>query len=204
MIREEFEPLLARLGDRVSERRMRLFACAYVRQVWDWLSDARSCRAIEVAERFADSAAEEAELVAAHEAAGKAAQQADRAAALSAAPLAWRMTPIHAALGLAGLLHTGGEVELLRCIFGDLLHHSAPCHDVQPSIGAGDHVAELARCAYEHRQQPSGTLDPSRLAALADGLQEIGCTDADLLEHLRGPGPHVRGCWALETILKWL
>jgi hypothetical protein len=28
-----------------------------------------------------------------------------------------------------------------------------------------------------------------------------GCTDADLLSHLRAPGPHVRGCWAVDLVL---
>jgi hypothetical protein len=33
---------------------------------------------------------------------------------------------------------------------------------------------------------------------LADALEDAGCTDADLLGHLRSPGPHVRRwiwCW---------
>jgi hypothetical protein len=36
---------------------------------------------------------------------------------------------------------------------------------------------------------------------LADALEDAGCTDAELLGHLRGPGPHVRGCWALDVVL---
>ena len=40
-----------------------------------------------------------------------------------------------------------------------------------------------------------------RLSLLADALADAGCTDAELLGHLRGPGPHVRGCWALDLIL---
>jgi hypothetical protein len=36
---------------------------------------------------------------------------------------------------------------------------------------------------------------------LADALEDAGCDHADLLSHLRGPGPHVRGCWALDLIL---
>jgi hypothetical protein len=38
-------------------------------------------------------------------------------------------------------------------------------------------------------------LDPLRLQVLADALEDAGCTDADVLGHLRGPGVHVRGCW---------
>jgi hypothetical protein len=40
-----------------------------------------------------------------------------------------------------------------------------------------------------------------RLPILADALEDAGCTDADLLGHLRGPGPHVRGCWAVDLVL---
>ena len=40
-----------------------------------------------------------------------------------------------------------------------------------------------------------------RLPILADALEDAGCTDAEILSHLRGPGPHVRGCWALDLIL---
>jgi hypothetical protein len=39
------------------------------------------------------------------------------------------------------------------------------------------------------------------LPVLADALEEAGCLDAALLSHLRGPGPHVRGCWAVGVLL---
>jgi hypothetical protein len=40
-----------------------------------------------------------------------------------------------------------------------------------------------------------------RLPILADALEEAGCTDADILAHCRGPGPHARGCWVVDLIL---
>lgn len=40
-----------------------------------------------------------------------------------------------------------------------------------------------------------------RLPILADALQEADCHNEDLLSHLRGPGPHARGCWALDLAL---
>jgi hypothetical protein len=43
--------------------------------------------------------------------------------------------------------------------------------------------------------------EDAALPILADALQDAGCADAGLLGHLRGPGPHVLGCWALDLIL---
>lgn len=40
-----------------------------------------------------------------------------------------------------------------------------------------------------------------RLPILADAMEEAGCTDTDFLAHLREPGHHVRGCWALDLVL---
>lgn len=64
-----------------------------------------------------------------------------------------------------------------------------------------------------------GALDPFHLSALADALVDAGCPEEarwqddkggplpdfrgpnPLLAHLRSPGPHVRGCWALDLVL---
>ncbi|MGL4550680.1 MAG: hypothetical protein ACRC33_05795, partial [Gemmataceae bacterium] len=55
-------------------------------------------------------------------------------------------------------------------------------------------AGRLARAAYDRRSF-------DLLPVLADALEEAGCADADLLAHLRSPGPHVRGCWALDLLL---
>jgi hypothetical protein len=39
------------------------------------------------------------------------------------------------------------------------------------------------------------------MADLADALAAAGCTETEVLEHLRSPGPHVRGCWAVDLLL---
>jgi hypothetical protein len=62
-------------------------------------------------------------------------------------------------------------------------------------------IKRLAQAAYDERALPPGHLDKARLAVLADALTDVGCTDPDLLDHLRGPGPHVRGCWAVDLLL---
>jgi hypothetical protein len=58
----------------------------------------------------------------------------------------------------------------------------------------GGTVAVIARRIYEERAFRD-------LPILADALLEAGCEDADLLGHLRGPGPHVRGCWSVDALL---
>jgi hypothetical protein len=61
------------------------------------------------------------------------------------------------------------------------------------------HSAALA--AYEHRIMPQGTLDPKRVALVADELERAGCRDDDVLGHLRRPGVHVRGCHVVDALL---
>jgi hypothetical protein len=43
--------------------------------------------------------------------------------------------------------------------------------------------------------------DFAGMPILADALADAGCDDEAILDHLRGPGPHVRGCWALDRVL---
>ena len=40
-----------------------------------------------------------------------------------------------------------------------------------------------------------------RLPILADALEDDGCSDAELLGHLRGSSHHLRGCWAVDLVL---
>ena len=65
----------------------------------------------------------------------------------------------------------------------------------------GGAAVKLAQAIYEDRELPSGHLDAARLAVLADLLEEAGCSDPHLLGHLRSPGPHVRGCVAVDALL---
>jgi hypothetical protein len=55
-------------------------------------------------------------------------------------------------------------------------------------------VVALATGIYDERAF-------GRLPILADALQDAGCTNEDVLNHLRDPGEHARGCWVLDLLL---
>jgi hypothetical protein len=55
-------------------------------------------------------------------------------------------------------------------------------------------VPRLAQAIYEARRFDD-------LPILHDALLDAGCDDQDILDHLRSPGPHVRGCWVIDLIL---
>jgi hypothetical protein len=86
------------------------------------------------------------------------------------------------------------QADILRDLYGSLFRAcNIEFASLTPIIKA------LAQAAGGERILPSGQLDLARLAVLADALEEAGCTDAAILDHL--PGPHVRGCWAVDALL---
>jgi hypothetical protein len=84
------------------------------------------------------------------------------------------------------------------------LLHDISGNPFRPVFRAPTHrtptIVSMARAAYDERHLPSGELDPHRLVVLADALEEAGAP-AELLEHLRSPGPHVRGCHVVDLCL---
>jgi hypothetical protein len=55
-------------------------------------------------------------------------------------------------------------------------------------------VLGLARSIYEERRF-------EHLPILADALEDAGCDNAEVLEHCRAGGPHVRGCFVVDCLL---
>jgi hypothetical protein len=89
------------------------------------------------------------------------------------------------------------HAALVREVFGRPIRPR-----VQPIGWRTAGVIGLARQVYDGCRLPDGTLDPTRLAALADAVEDAGGRDAtELLAHLRSPGPHVHGCWVLDLLL---
>ena len=221
---EDLLDVLQRRG-LLSERKARLFGAAVCRRIWELLDDARSRKAAEVAERFADELALGRELELAHAAAAAcclgrpawepatdAAEVAEgisaptAAAAVGSAAIAARQA--RASAGRPGWDRGAWDAEqraqcdVVRDLFGLL-----PFRPVR--LGPGWRtplVVSLAQAAYEERVTPNASrpgwlvLDPDRLLVLADALEEAGCDEAEVLGHLRGPGFHYRGCWAVDLL----
>ena len=209
-------PLLEFLRDKASDRKLRLFACACCRHIWQLLRD-RDCRAaVEQAERYADGQASKRGLTPIRVEARKAVRR-------QGIPY-WRRRAVHAclkvvedrpapAVAAGAAINASGAVvckpsnrggyktalaaqaALLRDLFSPFRPVTPGPDWRTPQAGA------LAQVAYDERELPAGTLAVARLAVLADALEETGCDQAELLAHLRGPGPHVRGCWAVDLLL---
>jgi hypothetical protein len=93
------------------------------------------------------------------------------------------------------------QAGLLRDVLGNPFR-PAPVMDPSWLTWNGGLPVGLAKAAYENRLLPCGTLDSQRLAILADALEEAGCTNVALLAHLRSPGPHTRGSFAVDAVLR--
>jgi hypothetical protein len=93
------------------------------------------------------------------------------------------------------------QADLLRDLFANPFR-SPPVLDPCWLTWNNGTIKRLAEAAYDDRLLPSGELDPARLAVLCDALLDAGCpADHEVLLHLRGPGPHVRGCAAVDLML---
>jgi hypothetical protein len=79
--------------------------------------------------------------------------------------------------------------SLLRDIFGNPFHAVT----LDPSWLTST-VVYLAQQMYDSR-------DFSAMPILADALQDAGCENPKILEHCRGPRPHVKGCFVVDLCL---
>jgi hypothetical protein len=193
-----------------SDRKLRLFACAFGRAVRE-SQHLLGPSTVAVAERYADGLASDRDMASERrrwacspEERGPVAPSAYDGAWeavdwLTGLERRWRGDP-DSFFPIPADAVLKRSVLLLRDIFGPLSFRKVTI-DPTWNVWNDGTVKKLAQAAYEHRSLPDGTLDQARLAVLADALEEAGCADADILGHLRGPGPHVRGCHAVDAIL---
>jgi hypothetical protein len=195
-----------RRAGKVSQRKLRLFSCAAVRLVWHFL-DERGQAAVEAAEGLADRTIKKDALLAARQAAFAAWREGQESdgAAYAAYELAQECIRTNESQGTAwgyAAKAAGWEEQpaLLRDIFGPRPFFRKTIHTSVLRWRDGI-VVRLAQLAYDERMLPAGTLAPGHLAILADALEEAGVGHDSLLQHLRGPGRHVRGCFAVDALL---
>jgi hypothetical protein len=206
-------PMLEALRGNASERKLRLFACACCRRIWNLLEDKRSRKAVEVAEAFCKGTATDVELEAnrdkAHEAfypvSGADVENATFwAAAFVADGPAFFVAQHVAAFVCEAVVNVASEgpalANLLRDVFGDTFR-APPALPPCVSTWNGGIVLRLAEAVYEDRVLRAGTFRADRVAVLADALEEAGCQEASVLTHLRDQGSHWRGCWVVDWLL---
>ena len=206
-------PMLAILGDRATDRKLRLFVIACCRRLQDpWPVPEEFGEFLEWAEQFADGSIGPDELAIIFD-------ELD-GYVHDYAPDWW--TGIAAMIACAvrlpqadpGRVHEGAlrvvrydrfpdedrseaENQLFRAQAG-FLRDVVGLLPFRPIVFATEWrtstVLALARQMYESR-------DFSAMPILADALQDAGCENSAVLDHCRDPGPHTRGCWVVDLIL---
>src|SRR5262245_43667021 len=181
-------PMLELVSATAGGRKLRLFGVACSRRAWDALDDLGRA-AVEVAEEYADGRAGPDALRAARLACRGCGGGAAWYAAATRPAVAARNAALSALAGRDPGAERVAQAALLRDIFGD-----AVCPAGLDRVWLTSTVVSLAREMYESREFTS-------MPTLADALQDAGCDNPDILDHCRGPGPHVRGCWVVDLVL---
>jgi hypothetical protein len=101
----------------------------------------------------------------------------------------WRAADIVGKSGGDSVRERQKQCYLIRDIFGNPFRPITFDTNWRTST-----VVSLARSMYESR-------DFSTMPILSDALQDAGCENEDILNHCRGEGPHVRGCWVGDLVL---
>jgi hypothetical protein len=195
--------MLDTIQTRASDRKLRLFCCECVRRLWPALWDEHSKRSVETAERYADGQAGEQDLISVHSTSAINPLGRDPklgCAAWAAHAVSEKTITIELAILISSNSANGNpdnievaeyiwQCRLLGEIFGN------PFRPVTlDSSWLTPNVTDLAQKIYTDR-----TFD--QMPFLADSLVKSGCANQDILNHCRGSGPHVRGCWALDLVL---
>jgi hypothetical protein len=189
-------PMLQFLRGTASDRKLRLFAVAVARLLWDRMNVEQRA-AVEVGERLADGLATGEERL--HHVnklyeVYRAGSPADPPAHMAATKTVGCWKPgadvaSHAGWVVARQATSDRQPALLRDIFGNPFRPVT----VDPSWLTLP-VVSLAEEIY-----PGRAFD--RMPILGSALQEAGCGNADVRSHCRSECPHVRGCWAIDLLL---
>jgi hypothetical protein len=171
---------------KLSDRKLRLFACACCRRLPLVTEVGRNLRAVEAAEHYADGLVPKRDLKKARKVAGLGQRLTSFEPfdeALQAVQLAAQWTPPAQQRQFA---------DVLRDVAGNPFRPVTLRYSWR--AWQGGTVVKLAQAIYDERRFED-------LPVLADALEDAGCADPAVLAHCRGPGEHVRGCWLLDGLL---
>jgi hypothetical protein len=226
----DLHEVLAFLDGKASDRKMRLFAVACCRRIWPYFPSDFSRRAVEIVEQAAEDLVAENEVLGVLRAArlytdSSEAQSSEVgcSAAFAAASLAgaysaekqiWRATRVadcardtlhwaeHEAAVQQGCdqaqaltraeMREAVEAKAQAALLQDIVPNPFRPISIDPGWLTLD-VRALARGIYDDRAF-------DRLPILADALIDAGCDNAEILDHCRSSGPHVRGCWVVDLL----
>ncbi len=196
---DDLPQMLRFLRDKVSDRKLALLTCGWIRLHWHSVKDELGRGTIEETELAADGLIQRGrsparKLVCFEKGSfsldvnfTRGFQECSAVPSLLDTATTWFLDNQARSKALAKAQDE--RVRLLRCVVG---------RPLQPVVlGPGwltTTVVALAQAIYAERAF-------DRLPILADALEDAGCDDADLLAHCRGDGPHVRGCWAVDLVL---
>lgn len=217
--------MLAFLRHKASDRKFRLFAIACWRRILDLIPDVRSRVVIEIAEGLIGGKFNERELVLARfnaqdvfdpnvkgvnfvqEINGEIRDAAMAAHCLSLYDFVsldgepCSQSGLNVAYGTADLaakaasrsrtfsVERQAQSQLIRDIPGNPFRPATLDHRWQSTS-----VRDLALSIYDNRSF-------DQMPILADALEDSGCNNREIIQHCRGDGPHVKGCWVVELIL---
>jgi hypothetical protein len=218
------EPMLVCVKNEVSARKLRLFACACCRQVWNPFTPSLVRRVVAVAEAFADGEISAEALAEVREIVSRATLDAYREDSRRGTGYLSRVLE-----GCMAVCSRLGSAQIVQ----DVCHATARAAADVPlfSTGGCDRApeyaaeraeqAELARDIFGNPFRPV-ELDPAwltsdvlalargiydehafdRMPILADALQDAGCDSDDVLIHCRDASAiHARGCWVVDLLL---
>ena len=182
------------LKGKTSARKLRLAACAYCRSVWRFMGKA-SREAVSLGEMIGDEPIDEIHREAVKWAAIEEVCRFEESAGyrFMAADMAYRVLCNDGWYGVEWTIgnwsEPNKEVSVVHDIFGNPFRPVAFDYArLTPK------VTILAQTIYADRAF-------DKIPALADALQEAGCTNEVMLSHCRGPGPHFKGCWVVDLVL---
>jgi hypothetical protein len=195
--------MLECIEHRASPRKLLLFAVACYRRIWHCLDHSEDRRLVEVMEAYLEGLVprEEVDLSPRHLAKGLCYLPARRAAwntaLITSIEVHVRESTLRTRAGQYEVHDTRSREEAVQCqLLRDIFFQPFRPVPYYRSWFRWNHGtgSQLARDVYEDRRFQD-------MPILADALEEAGCTNTDILDHLRSPGPHVRGCWPLDLIL---